>query len=362
MQGLLDLKPPIKVFDFFSGCGGTCKGFANSGMDVVFALDNDPVACKTFTRNFPDVKFLMKDIRSVSCRDLQPLIKSCEGHPILFSGCAPCQPFTKQKTKKPTDDIRRKLLSEFLRFIEYFRVEYVFVENVPGLQKVKSKEGPFGDFLASLRNMGYNYTFKVITSQSYGVPQIRRRLVLIASRLGTIDFPPETHGPNGNHEYSKVRDWISDFPPISAGETHSTVLNHRAAALSKANLKRISLLDEGEDRRNWPKQLRLKCHSGGYNGHTDVYGRMKWDKPATGLTTRCISLSNGRFGHPNQNRAISVREAACLQTFPRDFVFEGTLNAMARQIGNAVPVILAERFGEQFIKHLSKYSEISKDG
>jgi DNA (cytosine-5)-methyltransferase 1 len=362
MRESLNLTLPIKVFDFFSGCGGTCIGFKNAGMDIVFALDNDPIASKTFKRNFPNVHFLTKDIRSVSCEDLRPLIHSCEGHPILFSGCAPCQPFTKQKTIQPKDDSRRTLLMEFLRFIEHYKVEFVFVENVPGLQKVKSKEGPFGDFITSLDNLGYNIKFKVITSQSYGVPQIRRRLVLIASRIGAIDFPQETHGPNRSHEYSKVRDWIADLPPITAGETHPIIPNHRAAALSEYNLERISLLEEGEDRRQWPDRLTLKCHSSGYNGHTDVYGRMKWDKPATGLTTRCISLSNGRFGHPEQNRAISVREAACLQTFPRDFIFEGNLNAMARQVGNAVPVILAERFGEQFIAHMNRYSEKSEHG
>jgi DNA (cytosine-5)-methyltransferase 1 len=154
-------------------------------------------------------------------------------------------------------------------------------------------------------------------------------------------------------EYSKVREWISDFPPIGAGETHSTIPNHRAAGLSEINLERISVLKEGEDRMHWPEHLKLKCHSNGYGGHTDVYGRMRWDAPATGLTTRCVSLSNGRFGHPTQNRAISIREAACLQTFPRDFIFEGSLAEMARQIGNAVPVILAERFGRNFVDHLN---------
>jgi DNA (cytosine-5)-methyltransferase 1 len=360
MHEKLNMKPPIKVFDFFTGCGGTCRGFQNAGMDVVFALDNDPVAGKTFKRNFPNVFFLSEDIRNVPCKDLQSLINSCDGHPILFSGCAPCQPFTKQKTKRPVEDARRKLLNEFLRFIEYYRVEFIFVENVPGLQRIKNQEGPFGDFTTALSKLGYEYKFDIITSQSYGVPQMRRRLVLIASRLGSIDFPLETNGPNRDLPYSKVRDWISDLPQISAGETHPTVPNHRAAALSETNLERISVLKEGEDRRHWAVNLRLKCHSNGYGGHTDVYGRMRWDAPATGLTTRCISLSNGRFGHPSQNRAISVREAACLQTFPRDFIFEGSLNAMARQIGNAVPVILAERFGRNFIEHLKSISNEKK--
>jgi DNA (cytosine-5)-methyltransferase 1 len=353
----LDLVPPIKVFDFFTGCGGTCRGFQNAGMDIVFALDNDPVAEKTFKRNFPDVEFKSDNIENVPCEELQPLIDLCKGHPLLFSGCAPCQPFTKQKTTKPKEDIRRTLLIWFLRFIEYYRPEFIFVENVPGIQKINDKEGPFKEFIISISAMGYQYKSDIVTSQSYGVPQMRRRFVLIASRLGPIDFPCKTHGPDTDNEYSCVREWIADLPPIAAGETHPTVLNHRAAALSETNLERIGILKEGEGRVHWPENLRLKCHTNGYTGHTDVYGRIKWDSPATGLTTRCISLSNGRFGHPEQNRAISVREAACLQTFPRDFVFEGNLNSMARQIGNAVPVLLAEKFGSNFVDHFNSVME-----
>ena len=181
---------------------------------------------------------------------------------------------------------------------------------------------------------------------------------MIASRLGEIQFCPATHGPGKQtSNYSTVRDWIGDLPPIKAGETHPSDPNHRAASLSPKNLERIMALSEGEDRRSWPNKLKLDCHSNDYTGHTDVYGRMSWAKPASGLTTRCISLSNGRFGHPEQNRAISVREAACLQTFPRDFIFCGSLNSMARQIGNALPVLLAENFGRNFINHFETYIE-----
>ena len=346
---------PVRVFDFFSGCGGTCQGFLNAGMDVEFALDNDHDAAMTFKRNFPRIHFIQDDIENVQCETLKPLIDACKAHPILFSGCAPCQPFTKQKTMRRLDDERRVLLNEFRRFVEYYQPELVFVENVPGLQKIKAEDGPFMDFIHTLDKLGYHYKSDVITSQSYGIPQMRRRLVLIASRLGPIDFPKETCGPNRNSGYSTVSEWIRDLPPVAAGETHPFIPNHRAAALSPTNMERIKALKEGGDRRQWPERLRLKCHSNGYRGHTDVYGRMRWKEPATGLTTRCISLSNGRFGHPEQHRAISVREAACLQTFPRDFIFEGSLNSMARQIGNAVPVLLAQCFGQNFIDHLGQH-------
>lgn len=349
---------PIKVFDFFCGCGGSSKGFQQAGADIVFVIDNDQDAKKTFEANFKNTPFLLKDIKNLTVEDLLPYIEKCQGHPILFSGCAPCQPFTKQNTLRRKIDERKDLLKEFCRFIVHFRPEFIFMENVPGLQKVTSVDGYFPQFLTILEKLQYHILYKIISAQDYGVPQKRRRLVLIASRLGEIEFCQPTHGPGTNNiEYSTVKAWIGDLPPINAGESDSADTIHRAASLSSTNLERVTALSEGEDRRKWPKHLQLTCHSHDYSGHTDVYGRMAWEKPANGLTTRCISLSNGRFGHPEQHRAISVREAACLQTFPRDFVFYGSLNSMARQIGNAVPVLLAERFGNNFVNHMKTYME-----
>ena len=360
---------PIKVFDFFAGCGGTSKGFQDAGMDIVFALDNDPHAARTFRENFagtqllvePEfsegssgIHFLVQDIEEVPTESLQPLVDTCTNHPLLFTGCAPCQPFTKQNTRRRSDDGRANLLSEFLRFVVRYEPEFVFVENVPGLQRLSGEQRVFGRFLATLKELGYEYRYEIVVSQNYGVPQRRRRLVLLASLLGSIAFPAKTHGRGTRHPaYENVREWIGDLPSIEAGETHPDIPNHRAAGLAAVNLERIRATPEGGDRRDWPKHLQLRCHLNGYKGHTDVYGRMRWDRLATGLTTRCISLSNGRFGHPEQDRAISVREAACLQTFPLDFVFHGSLSSMARQIGNAVPVRLAKCFGENFIDNVN---------
>ena len=240
----------------------------------------------------------------------------------------------------------------------HYKPEFVFVENVPGLQRLSGEQRVFGRFLAALEELGYKHSHEIVVSQNYGVPQRRRRLVLLASLLGPIEFPSRTHGPGTPHpEYETVRSWIGDLPPIEAGETHPDIPNHRAAGLAAVNLERIRATPEGGDRRDWPHHLQLQCHLKGYEGHTDVYGRMRWDQPATGLTTRCISLSNGRFGHPEQDRAISVREAACLQTFRLDFVFHGSLRSMAQQIGNAVPVRLAECFGENFMDKVHTYLE-----
>jgi DNA (cytosine-5)-methyltransferase 1 len=344
----------VKVFDFFCGCGGASCGFRHAGMDVVYGLDCDKVAQATFQRNFPSSTFAASDIREVTAASIKRLVKKHRPSPVLFCGCAPCQPFTRQNTVRPprVKDERVPLLSHFARMVETCKPDIVFVENVPGLQKLSRKTQPFGGFLRRLELAGYHVAYEAVPLMKYGVPQSRRRLVLLASMHGPISLPEKTNGPGTSClQYETVKDWIGGLPPIAAGATHPSLANHRAAALSPLNLERIQATPEGGGHRDWPKRLRLQCHDD-MSGYSDVYGRMAWGRPSSGLTTRCISYSNGRFGHPSQDRAISVREAACLQTFPHDFVFEGSLNGMAKQIGNAVPVRLAERIGRHVIEHL----------
>lgn len=337
---------PVKVFDFFSGCGGTSCGFEQAGMDIVMGLDIDEDSATTFQRNFPKAKFFQGDIRDLDTSILAPLIRSRKA-PILFCGCAPCQPFSKQNRAQSQTDPRRDLLAEFGRFVAAWLPDYVFIENVPGMQNVKGKKGPFQAFTKNLRELGYDFSSDVLPAMSFGVPQTRKRLVLLASRHGFIGLPEATHGP-GKNKYSTVRDWIERLPPIAAGETHFKDPDHQSAALTAINLERISITPEGGGRESWPDHLQLDCHKD-HDGHTDVYGRLAWDKLAAGLTTRCISYSNGRFGHPVQNRGLSVREAALLQTFPKQYRFAGTLQSKARQVGNAVPPAMAFAIGKHLI-------------
>jgi len=349
------LRPRVKVFDFFSGCGGASCGFRNAGMDIAFALDHDADARASFEANFPEAHFEFADIREVNDETIRRRVELAQPHPVLFAGCAPCQPFSKQNTQRPNlnNDERVPLLARFASLVESCRPDLVFVENVPGLQELDSDSQPFGDFLGRLDLAGYRVDYRALCMAKFGIPQTRRRLVLMASRHGAIKLPDETHGPGTpNKRYTTVRNWIEDLPRIEAGEEHEAVPNHVAANLSALNLERIKATEEGGGHRNWPEQLKLECHKS-FSGYTDVYGRMAWDAPASGLTTRCISYSNGRFGHPEQNRAISVREAACLQTFPEGFIFRGGITSMARQIGNAVPALLAERIGQRFKEHLA---------
>lgn len=340
----------IKVFDFFSGCGGTSQGLREAGLDIVMGLDIDSDAADTFQRNFPKAKFLCKDIRKVREEDIADEVRACGSAPLLFCGCAPCQPFSKQNGDKRANDERRDLLDEFGRFVRYFKPAFVFCENVPGMQTINGAKGPFGRLLALLTELGYKFAYDALDSQDYGVPQRRRRLVLIASRVGELKLPKPTHGPSTRRPHSTVGEWIKGLRELEQGEADPHDPAHHASRLSPLNLQRIQAIPPGGTRHDWPDELVLDCHKTSHKGHGDVYGRLRENQPASAMTTRCVSLSNGRFGHPWQHRAITVREAACLQTFPRKFKFSGSKTSMACQVGNAVPVLLARRFGREFMR------------
>jgi len=345
-------KRTIKVFDFFSGCGGTSQGFKQAGMDIVFGIDSNKDAGETFKLNFPNSIFMNMDIRELDVSVVDEIIeenKMAEDY-ILFSGCAPCQPFSSQNKNKVDDDPRIDLLGEFSRFVRNILPDFVFVENVPGIQKISRKSRPFLGFVDTLNVLGYHYEYKVLPALWFGVPQKRERLVLVASKHKAIKLPSITHDGQIN-PYSTVKDWIFDLPIIDAGCIHPDVPDHETAKLAPINIERIKVTPEGGGREYWPEHLILQCHKH-HIGHTDVYGRLSWDKPASSLTTKCTSYSNGRFGHPVQNRALSVREAACLQTFPRDYKFYGALQSKARQIGNAVPPLMAEVIGREIMKYI----------
>ncbi|MDE3001106.1 MAG: DNA cytosine methyltransferase [Gemmatimonadota bacterium] len=360
---------PIRVFDFFSGCGGTSLGFHESGIEHALAVDSCPDAIGTFKKNFTGASVINEPIETVAEEDVRSHFSS-DPEVRLFCGCAPCQPFTKQKTnssQKSSEDNRHGLLGHFSSIVHKCLPDLVFVENVPGILNVTIEgQTPLSALIDQLDQDDYFSDHGVIYAQDYGVPQVRRRLVLVASRLGEIALPKATHGPNRPAAYNTVRDAIADLPPIEQGTEHRDKLqypNHRAAALSELNLKRIRKTRKN-GRRDWPDSLLPKCYTAKengerYNGHSDCYTRLAWDEPAPGLTTRCISYSNGRFGHPKQDRALSVREAARLQGFPDSFEFTGSLASMARQIGNAVPVPVAKAFGLHFNNHVNTADQLN---
>jgi DNA (cytosine-5)-methyltransferase 1 len=234
-----------------------------------------------------------------------------------------------------------------VEIVAEFKPRFVVIENVPGIVKVPGNS-TYRRFLKALSSLSYNFAAGRLDAKWYGVPQTRRRWIVIAALNTQPALPESTHGPHRS-DYQTVRNAIAHYPRIKAGTQHPSIPNHRAAKLSALNIQRLrkTPLDGGR-RTDWPKSLALPCHSDDYEGHTDVYGRMWWDAPAPALTCRCISLSNGRYGHPQQHRAISLREAARLQSFEDEFVFYGSsLTSLASQIGNAVPVKLAEAVARQ---------------
>lgn len=341
------------LIDFFAGCGGTSEGFRQAGIEPVAAIDFDPEAARTYARNFPGAALLVQNIAEVADEALDEIVRHAKdlGRPIVFSACAPCQPFSKQRRGPAEADDRIGLLAEVLRFVRRHRPDTIFLENVPGLETKAFEYGPFRRVVRSLRRAGYHVSYRTIEARSFGVAQKRARLVVLASRHGRVAFPSATHGP-GLAGYRTVREAIASLPPLAAGETHPVINAHQAARLSSLNLIRIAATPEGGDRRDWPDELVLDCHRDRGRSFTDTYGRLRWDDPAPALTTRCISYSNGRFGHPAQDRALTPREAAAIQSFPSQFGFEGTLTSMARQVGNAVPPTLAQSFARAILSHL----------
>lgn len=349
----------IRVYDFFCGCGGTSAGLQKAGMEIVLGVDFDQDAAATYAYNFPKSVMMNRDIRSVQNSEIERLIQNPRTSPILFSACAPCQPFSRQNRFKSEKDDRAPLLSYFHGYVERFRPDLIFVENVPGIQNVDPKSGPFAEFLQLLRRLDFSVTYGVLHCQEYGVPQQRKRLVLLASAFGPIDLPKATHGCTpGLLPYTDVRKAIGRFPPIAAGQAHPEIPNHVTQRLAPISLERLRATPEGGGRHDWPEELKLECHKKhdlNSDGYSDVYGRLSWSKPASTMTTRCISISNGRFAHPVQDRALTVREAAAIQTFDDDFVFKGSLGSTARQVGNAVPVRLAEVVGRHILAHVNSH-------
>lgn len=314
------------------------RGLLDAGIQVLAGIDSNPDCRETYEKNNHNT-YLLCDICKLTPEELiekYPILKTRDE--VLLVGCAPCQPFSllrKEEYDENGNPIPHKsvnLLTEFGRFVKAIKPAHVMVENVPGL---KGKGSDVLDrFKLMLKKEGYEWDEKVLYAKDYGVPQNRRRYVLIASRLFKPVIPVATHGNKPELlPYCTVRQAIAKYPAIVAGEVHITVPNHRCANLSKLLLQRIKATPHnGGSRTDWPDNLVLKCHKS-FNGHTDVYGRMKWDEPSPTLTVKCFSLSNGRFGHPEQDRAISLREAAALQTFRDDYVFTEMCRRLANKLG-----------------------------
>lgn len=370
-----NMRIKYNAIDIYSGCGGVSCGLALSGFNVKAAVEIEAKAVATYKKYTPlqKVNVLNQDICKLTGEEILKAAKIKKEDLYLFAGCPPCQNFSRQNplNKNKSIEERKKLLFEFLRIIEEILPPFILMENVPGIMSKINKE-ILNDFVLRLEQ---HYIVKkdILNAANYGVPQARKRFVLhavrkdISSELEKYHFvfglPEETHnqkGTDGKKQWKTVRVAIGDLPPIKAGETfvdNGIIHNHRCASLSKTNLKRIKeIRKNGGSRSGLSENLVLECHKKkdenghSFMGHGDVYGIMNPDKPAPTITGGCLFYSKGRYGHYSQDRAISVREAARLQTFPDDFMFDGSLADSALQIGNAVPIELVKASGEVFKK------------
>lgn len=338
-----------KAIDFFCGAGGMTRGFQKAGVNVIAGIDFDPDCQKTYETNNKNSQFILADIKQLSFNTLskKTRIKPNDNN-LIFIGCSPCQYWSKIKTDKKKSEESKNLLNDFKRFVDYFNPGTVVIENVPGIL-TKKHETPLIEFLSFLDAKEYYYDKSVINSAHYGVPQTRKRFLLIASRVNK-----EIKLPKSNPSYiPEVAHFISQkhgFPVLSAGSVDKSPSLHITANLSATNLRRIILTPrDGGTRLAYVdnKELAIPSQFEEKVSFTDTYGRMRWNSPAPTITTKFISLSNGRFGHPDQDRALSLREGATLQTFDIDYEFYGkSVGSIARQIGNAVPPLLAEQIAK----------------
>ena len=345
--------PPVAV-DLFCGAGGLSCGLQKAGIDVVAGIDSDSNCKHPFEYNIK-ARFCHLDIGAMDTQFVAGLFPDQQVR--VLAGCAPCQPYSQYAHKHSAKDGRWQLLAKFAEIVDDLRPEIVTMENVPQLQR----HSIFQEFIDTLRQADYaEPDISVADCSRFGVPQSRKRLVVLASRLGNIRL--EAPEEDISAELT-VRKFIGEWEEIDAGSASTSDPIHRASGLSPTNRARIVNSRPGGTWHDWPEDLRADCHKKD-TGRTygSVYGRMEWDAPSPTLTTQFIGFGNGRFGHPEQNRALSLREGAVLQTFPKDYSFvpEGAPVFMSRvsaMIGNAVPVNLAEYIGRSIVNHVKGIQE-----
>ena len=338
--------------EIFSGGGGLAVGLREAGFKTVAAVEIEPHAAATFKANHPDVQVFRQDVRTINGAMLTSL---AGGRVDVLAACPPCQGFSSLTSKWRREDERNSLVCEVGRLAEEIRPRAIMMENVPGLAKKGRKL--LDKLLEHLSALGYETNLEVLQVADYGVPQRRRRLVMLAGLGFSISMPKATHsrtGDDGKAKWPTVRDTISGmgepvtFPEARERGGAQAFDWHVVRRLAPANIQRLKLSRPGSNWEDFPEELRPPCHRRGYRGFSNVYGRMTWDEPSGTITAGCTTFSKGRFGHPEKNRTISLREAALLQTFPSDYRFETPYFERACEIvGNALPCVFAEAVARQ---------------
>jgi DNA (cytosine-5)-methyltransferase 1 len=349
MRKLPYYRKDVSAVDLFCGAGGLTYGFNKEGIHVTAGIDIDPSCFFPYTNN-NDSTFIHRDVSEIEATEVEDLF--IPNTIWILAGCAPCQPFSTYSRRYDTiSDRKWGLLYEFKRIVSHVIPDIVTMENVPEIRKQKV----FRDFVESLLEIGYEVWYNVIDCGAYGVPQSRKRIVLLASMHGPIRMMRPLLA-TGN--YKTVEQSIRWLNPLEAGESDPKDRLHVASKLSETNLARIRASEPGRTWRDWPRDLRANCHQiDTGRTYASVYGRMVWGAVAPTITTQCYGFGNGRFGHPEQDRAISLREAAILQGFPSDYEFvppdeQVRIKTVGRLIGNAVPPPLGRAIAKSILDHI----------
>lgn len=345
----------LKAVDFFCGGGGMSYGMKQAGINVLAGIDYEKNCKDTYEANIGKGKFIQADVFGLREAELQQKLKlEKNDNNLLLIGCSPCQFWSIINTDKKKSEKSKNLLVEFERFVKYFNPGYVVVENVPGVLR-KKKESGLESFIDWLETTGYKVHFEVHNTNDYGVPQNRKRFTLVANRIGNTKIFPKKE--NNKLVVKDVLGEKNGFTKIVAGTKDETDFLHSSPNISSLTLRRIQKVKkDGGNRLGFANdpELQLSCFVGRDSSFKDTFGRLWWDRPSPTITTKFFSVSNGRFVHPDEDRALSLREGATLQSFPKDYKFYGTSHsAIARLIGNAVPPEYAKRIGQAIIKNHS---------
>ncbi len=344
----------LKAVDFFCGGGGMSYGMLEAGINVLAGIDYEPNCKETYEENIIGAQFIQADVFDLKEEDLETKLNlNKNDDDLILIGCSPCQFWSIINTDKSKSTKSANLLIEFTRFVKYFNPGYVVVENVPGVLRKKNESG-LEDFIIWLETNNYQVHFEVHNVAEYGVPQSRKRFTLIANRITTEKINPiKKEGKKVT-----VRDVIGEsngFPKIKAGHKDETEFIHTVPTISDIIIRRLQKVTiDGGNRLGFANdpELQLPCFVGKDDSFKDTFGRLWWDRPSPTITTKFFSVSNGRFVHPDEDRALSLREGATLQSFPKEYKFYGTsTSSIARLIGNAVPPQYAKCIGKAIIKN-----------
>lgn len=341
-------KNQLKAIDFFCSGGGMTAGMKKAGIKVIAGIDNDRDVKETYEKNNIGTKFIAADVFELTEKDLTDktgIIRNDDN--LILIGCSPCQYWSIIQTNKNKSQKTKDLLKEFHRFVTYYNPGYVVVENVPGIER-KADESGLNDFINDLKQRGYSVSYNIYKLNEYGVPQSRKRFSLIATRVFKNEIEPLK-----DEIRPIVKDFLGQnngFNKVKAGHKDTSPFNHTVAGLSTENVEILA-----KTPKNGGNSVKKRKYYTG-KGFNDSYSRMSWDKPTPTITTKFISISNGRFAHPDEDRAISLREGATLQTFDKNYIFyTKSIQATARMIGNAVPPIFAEKIGTAIIANRNQY-------